>query len=225
MVVTWVQKFARLTPEEKLPVMEMLSRVARDDFPAIARLEAGSGSAEIDRFLAEALGQCPDSESLRVLEHLSESVDTPTRLAAEHSLQQLHASHPDLLAEQAAESMGVLGPYFGAYQARDDVTGQLGVVLARLLQPKSIVFCIALIDLKGQGIVDLWGNAGFSPDEFANLLQTLNAPEEQENAWIYRPADPAEVASLLRQAEQTTRLQQMTLPPGFNLWSHLWQET
>lgn len=224
MAVMWIERFAPLPPEEKIPVLEMFAQISRADFPMIARVEAGAGSAEVDRFLAEAMKDFPSGDALAALKELALSPDVAARLAAEASLAALHESHPDLLADAGGGALACDGPLHGGYRATDPVSGQQGVVLARRdLSDQTLVFCVALLDPAEQGFLDLWGNAGFSDDEFAQMMDSLNAPEEEASAWVYRREDPEALLGLLRQAEAATRAAHKSLPPGFNLWSAIWK--
>jgi len=80
-----------------------------------------------------------------------------------------------------------------------------------------------LIDEAESGIVDLWGNTGFTQEEFKTLVRTLSGPNDDPQTWKYEPADVDGVLRLLRKSEAVARQSGSGLPPGLNLWRQLWQ--
>ncbi len=224
MVVLWIQRMASLQVEEKLAMLETFARVARESFPALGRIEAGAGDESIDRFFAQALSEFPTPESLSVLRRLSASADPATRSFAESSIAQLLAGRPDLQPLHAENDPLAGGELYEGYLASDPISSQQGVILSRR-SSHGISFCVALIDLPDHGILDLWGNTGFSAQEFRDLIRSLNPFDENAvDAWTYCPAPAESVLALLRKADDVLRGKSMqNLPPGFQLWSALWR--
>lgn len=220
MTLFWVEKYASLPPEEKLPLLEMFTAVARRDFPAIARIEAGSGAIEVDRFIAEALQDFPEEHSLRALERLLLSADAETRVQAERSLHAIHQSHPDL-PPPPDEDLFRVSSYYKAFVATDGQSDQQSVVLACRSAAGSIVFCIVLVDVH-QGVIDLWGNAGFTDFEFEDLLETINANQKNGAGNAYKKVKPQKAIAILQEAEELSYSHKAALPTGFNLWRRLW---
>jgi hypothetical protein len=220
--ILWIEQYAELDDEDKCAVLALFMQIARRDSLVIARIEALSGQPQVDRLLAERLADFAYPEAVEILQELARSTDTGVRLAAETSLRALRSSHPDLGPPPPTPALLGGGEPYEAYVAQDPLAGQFSVICSRRDPDGRIAFCVALIDAYDQGLLDIWGNAGFSKSDFEKTVEDFNDPEEEDAAFFYEPADPDFVLFLLREAEELSRRRHYDLPAAHRLWRELY---
>jgi len=219
----WLEQYGALEPQDRIALLSLFLEAPCRGLLGVARIEARSDNADIQRLLAERLADFPYPETVPVLEQLCQSANMGVRLAAEHSLGALRSNLPDLFsAEQRGASFGQ-GQFYEAYVARDPLSGQYSVIYSQKAADGSIGFCVALIDTWDQGLMDIWGNVGFSPREFHDLIESFGpASQTDDKDFRYEPAEKDFALQLLRGAEALSSLRGYELPTEMPLWSDLY---
>lgn len=174
LAVMWGENFADEAAEDRLALLELLMQSAHPKMLGVARLEIAKGDIKILQFLAEHLGQYEDPLAARLLEDMLVHPDLVVRTLAEQSLVQLKRRSVSR-AERWHEKVPARPRFYRAHLAADERTGHYSLVYAVKMPDDTIKFFVVLLERWDRGIVDCWGNARCTPEQFAELLRSMTA--------------------------------------------------
>lgn len=214
----WLQDFADQPLQDKLVLLGYLAQHGDAHFLPAFEIESCSHHTELRCAVARAMRHFAVAEALEIALRMQHDHSPAVRYDA-------HASAE--LLDRVGELRRFLPPprFRRAVCLLDHASGTCSIFYAVLGAREQLKFCNLLVDTWGGGILDVWGNVGFSETHFDEILRETAAEAARqglETAAIHEiGADHA--LFLISEALRLSNARRKQLPPEFYVWERLFR--
>jgi hypothetical protein len=217
----WLSDYQRLSPREKIPLLETLFSTGSANYLPIYSIEIGSRHPSVSRYVAENLTSLNHEDVLTMLKSMPDLRDTATRLLIEETLKILEKKKRkgEILPRSARD----LIPFYKAYVAEVADMGVVSVIISRRkIRGGPIRYLCTFIDHWDRGISNSHVGIAQTAAEFISTVHLFN---QNETMAQHDEVEKDYALWLLKKGEELTIDRGYYLPPEYLLGRRiLWDE-